>query len=1851
MSEWSQSAAVAAPQRAEAEPAFDPFTAPTRSGIDLERLREAAATITPGDADCAAVPALDVEGVTVVDPPAGLDDPDAELTVAEVARVSGGCLIVEYVALAGRTVAQVRDLLATDASVHAVGEPARGLALADNTGAHTHTGGHHNDSGRTDGEQWHLPQPTMQALWDGWNDDPDRQVVVAVLDTGVDTTHPDLDDNVAADSPGGCHTTDNNGHGTQMAGIIAAKLGGGHVAGVAPKAKILPLRMARLSLDPEDTDCSDPDMRLAPMTAPAAIAEAVNRGARVINMSFTGTARRDSPDIVAGGVGIPSKDTYELVLRAAAMLGVVAVTSAGNCGAADGKDLTAKQKEDCSEQDAAERPALYDDVIAVASINSAGARVDSSTANEHVDVAAPGDDILTTRASCTGTHCVQESGKTSAAAAFVSGVVAHLLNRYPQASVGQVRRALEQSALRPPLPPRHPEDIGPFRPENPAIRLKWTPRGRDGDDAVMLEPHQQAPTAEYGRGIVDPAAAVTRLGALVGALEPVGAAGAFRALSAGGRHSCGLRASGAVVCWGLDAVVDETPDVAFASLSSPAGGDFVCGVRLVDSAVVCWGDVPDEITSDVAGARVLDPQGATAPEGRFEMVAVGDRHVCGVRPDGRVVCWGDDSSGQTDAPVAGFGQSSGGYVTAIAAGGEHTCALELVRELTVQACWGEDQGGRLPPSGSLVGARQIAAGAVNTCVIGSDDTLHCFGSNSRGVLDAPAGSFTALDAGSHHMCAISAGRGRGLRCWGDSTNGRLAAPAGQYLQVAAGGRHSCALSVYARVVCWGDNSDGQAPQQARLNSLSLTAGGTDLLAGRFHPDITDYTVITSESRASLRASVSTGDETRSRICAGSGRRRTCEAVSRTAPTGLTDGDTITVTVRALFGFGESRTYRIRVVAERPRLVSLNLSTAGSGCTGACVPLFLNPRFASEYTNYRVVVSDDVAEATVDFTAVGGSAVVSPEDADAAVFGHQLSLRVGGFASVDAGWTHSCGLRTGGTIMCWGDNDNGETDAPAGALTAVTSGGYHSCGLSAQGAWSCWGWNLGGQTDIPAGSFSAVDAGVVHTCGVKTDGTAQCWGWNYFGQSDAPGGVFSAVAAGSAHSCGLRLGGSVECWGSSASGRTGAPSGSFRSISAGWGHTCGIKTDGTAQCWGDNVHGQSDAPSGQFGSVSAGWHHSCGLRPGGTVVCWGSDDDGQSGAPAGRFSAVTAGRTHSCGLRPDGTVQCWGAVSRLLVAPGPFTADVTVTSAINPALSITYRVTIERQARQDSSSRHGFATSAEVRSDDLFVRAGLQPATSAGDNPPRGASAGGGASEADSTRAGAQTTPSEAGANPPACPAASGGQPSTTAVTILDGTLRAAIERELGKAPGAEITGADMAQITSLSLAEAQTRQRVSDLSGLEHAVNMTTLDLYSQSVTQLSPLSCLGNLRALGLARNQITGLGPLRGLSSLERLHLYDNQITDLAPLANLSRLTALYLDHNDITDVSALSGLTSLAVLGLGDNSIADVAPLAGLTGLEVLYVFDNDIVDASALAALGGLGVLWIDGNDIAGPYRVPRLGALGYLDARHNLVSDVAPLDAAAAPEATVHREPQRVATIHISDPGLRSVLLAATGRAPGEALDADEVAAIERLDITAVELGDLSELRALKSLRRLNLHHNSLTGLDGLPALEGLDTLFVDFNNITDLAPLTALRGLSSLGLVGNNIADLEPLAALTGLESLYLSANNIADLTDLAGLRRLHHLRLTTNNIADLEPLKELTALTQLHLRHNNIADLEPLAGLTGLTHLDLRDNNITSLEPLTGLTKLQDLHIGGNHITDYSPLDHLTALTIHGRDHQASTN
>ena len=68
------------------------------------------------------------------------------------------------------------------------------------------------------------------------------------------------------------------------------------------------------------------------------------------------------------------------------------------------------------------------------------------------------------------------------------------------------------------------------------------------------------------------------------------------------------------------------------------------------------------------------------------------------------------------------------------------------------------------------------------------------------------------------------------------------------------------------------------------------------------------------------------------------------------------------------------------------------------------------------------------------------------------------------AAVVAGGAHSCGLRSGGSVVCWGNDEFGQSVAPSGVFSAVVAGGAHSCGLRSDGAVSCWGNSQYRQSD-------------------------------------------------------------------------------------------------------------------------------------------------------------------------------------------------------------------------------------------------------------------------------------------------------------------------------------------------------------------------------------------------------------------------------------------------------------------------------------------------------------------------------------------------------------------------------------------------------------------------------------------------------------------------------------------------------------------------------------------------------------------------------------------------------------------
>ena len=139
-----------------------------------------------------------------------------------------------------------------------------------------------------------------------------------------------------------------------------------------------------------------------------------------------------------------------------------------------------------------------------------------------------------------------------------------------------------------------------------------------------------------------------------------------------------------------------------------------------------------------------------------------------------------------------------------------------------------------------------------------------------------------------------------------------------------------------------------------------------------------------------------------------------------------------------------------------------------------------------------------------------------------------------FLQVSAGSVHTCGVKSDGTVTCWGDDWDNRATPPTGTFTQLSAGQRHTCGVLTDATMACWGANEYGQATPPAGAFSQVSAGRDHTCGVRTDGTIDCWGGDFYGQATPPDGTFLQLSAGTSHICGVRTDHTLACWGAHAS---------------------------------------------------------------------------------------------------------------------------------------------------------------------------------------------------------------------------------------------------------------------------------------------------------------------------------------------------------------------------------------------------------------------------------------------------------------------------------------------------------------------------------------------------------------------------------------------------------------------------------------------------------------------------------------------------------------------------------------------
>ena len=585
------------------------------------------------------------------------------------------------------------------------------------------------------------------------------------------------------------------------------------------------------------------------------------------------------------------------------------------------------------------------------------------------------------------------------------------------------------------------------------------------------------------------------------------------------------------------------------------------------------------------------------------------------------------------------------------------------------------------------GAQSLTAAGGHTCAVLADGTVRCWGLNVDGQLGqgervgSPAavqgvGTATGIAAGREHTCAVlDDGR---VMCWGsnrDGQLGRLAIERGKILpapaavaeisgasQVAAGRDHTCALLREGGVRCWGGNSAGQLGDGSTSDSAAPirvqgVSNAVGVAAGSLHT-----CAIVRDGTVRCWGANDAGQLGNPRLTP-SAVPVPVEAIS--SATAIAAGHAHTCALlsdRTVHCWGSNEVGQVGVlgagVVPTP-VAATGLSEAvalGAGGTQGCAIL-------ADGTQRCWGTDGPPRAAQVIFAMRTPTPLPTPG--------------VAGAAAVAPGLAHNCMLLRAGTVLCRGNNSEGQLGdgtfrtsrppVPVAALAgvrAIASGDAHSCAIVADGGVRCWGSNTTGQLGravkessprpvAVAGlsNVTAADSGDAHTCVLLVDGTVRCWGRNTDGQLgrgwahqgstrtepliELP--KARAIAAGSEFTCALLEGGTVRCWGKNSRGQLG--DGTTRSsavpiavrgitgataIAAGVSQACAVVSDGAVMCWGRG--GPEDRPpEGSTGETAV-------LPTAGPVAVPGLQ----------AATAAAIGQNFGCALRRHLTLVCWGA---------------------------------------------------------------------------------------------------------------------------------------------------------------------------------------------------------------------------------------------------------------------------------------------------------------------------------------------------------------------------------------------------------------------------------------------------------------------------------------------------------------------------------------------------------------------------------------------------------------------------------
>jgi alpha-tubulin suppressor-like RCC1 family protein len=682
---------------------------------------------------------------------------------------------------------------------------------------------------------------------------------------------------------------------------------------------------------------------------------------------------------------------------------------------------------------------------------------------------------------------------------------------------------------------------------------------------------------------------------------------------------------------------------------------FASAFALAAAAAACDdGDPPPFRPGAGGGGGGGGAAGRGAEPAFAEQIAVGNRHACAAVAGGRVRCWGYSDSGQ-------LGNGSRGALT--------------LRPVQVRG-----------PDGPLSGVKVLGLGAKHGCLASTGDyNLRCWGDNDYGQL----GDGDTDDNG-RPIRVVFTGSG----------------PVEDVTALALGARHSCALSGAGAVVCWGDNAAGQLGD-------GTTAGRSRAAPVEVEPGVPLGDVRALSAGANFTCAL-----------LGDGQVR-CWGGNEAGQLG--DGTTL----------ARPRPTPVELLSGLPLTGALAIDAGGAGACalleggfvtcwgvdGATAPPADQPPRPSRPTSVRlspdvplsgalaVAVGDDHACALLTEGAVrcwGGNAFGQLGDGTAEPSANAVPVEASpgaplrGAQSLELGRGYGCVTKTGGEMLCWGRNANGQlgdgttTDRPrptpvdpsAGLLSARTQalalGADHACTLTDGGEVRCWGTNedgrlgdAGSRTDAntsttvevapgrPLTGVTSVALSGDNSCAVRTDGTTFCWGALNL---TTP---FASAFQGAQNVNALAL----------------VPADDFSLRSGG---ACARTTAGGVLCWGVPLLGaptdpvqielSPGSPLTGVSELTVRDRQACATTEAGQVVCWGTPLDAfddptppapvltAAGAPLSGVEAVTLGGGHACALVANGEVRCWGEnragqLGDGTTDPRPSAAPVTISPGV------------------------------------------------------------------------------------------------------------------------------------------------------------------------------------------------------------------------------------------------------------------------------------------------------------------------------------------------------------------------------------------------------------------------------------------------------------------------------------------------------------------------------------------------------------------------------------------------------------